>query len=70
MRWPTQLWPLMAAGPRTWLMLTVSPSRGTAMLTVSPTCSARRRHTGRLSRDRSSWAVAAPASRTTPNPSR
>ncbi|MFC7105803.1 hypothetical protein ACFQQB_38500 [Nonomuraea rubra] len=70
MRCPTQLWPLIAAGPRTWLTLTASPPRPTAMLTVSPIASASRRHTGRLSRDRSSCAVAAPASRTTPKPSR
>ncbi|WP_345410005.1 hypothetical protein [Nonomuraea salmonea] len=69
-RWPTQLWPLMAAGPRTCVMLTASPLRGTATLTVSPISSARRRQTGRLSPDRSRRAVAAPASRTTPNPSR
>lgn len=68
--WPTQLCAVTAAGPRTWQRLIAYCSSRMAMLTVSPSSSASRSHTGRPTWVMSILPVTAPASRTIPKPSR
>ena len=67
-RWPVQFCVVIAAAPRAWLMLIATPSSAMAMFTVSPSSSASERQLARPSFARSIRPVAAPASRTMPNP--